>query len=108
MIALDVVKDGAATLRQTTSDLLDRRPVLLADGSQDPLLEQLEQKLCGMEWVSTAAVRLREEGHTLRGEAFVVPVSDDNLTHNIDQAARALTDHHWRIHEVIVTVAPPP
>lgn len=106
LIALDIIKDGLTSLKQAVGDLLDRRPILLSDSKPDRLVERLEQALLAMPWVASAAVRLREEGHLLSGEAFVVPVSDDNLTDNIADACRVLTDQHWRIYEVIITVVP--
>lgn len=106
LIAVDVTKDGVANLREAVGDLLDRRPRFTAKAEPDGLAEELEAELLAMDWVVSAAVRLREEGHILSGEAFVVPRSDENLTRNLRDASHTLNSYHWRIHEVVITAVP--
>lgn len=106
IIALDVTKDGVTNLKEAVGDLLDRRPRFTAKAKPEGLVEELEAKLCALDWVVSAAVRLREEGHIFSGEAFVVPRSNENLAERLCEASHFLTDHDWRIYEIVVTAAP--
>lgn len=106
LIALDVTKDGIKNLKEAVGDLLDRRPRFTSKAKPEGLAEQLEGKLCELEWVASAAVRLREEGHVFSGEAFIVPHSDDNLSCHIQDAMQLLKESDWRIYEIIVTAIP--
>lgn len=106
LIALDVTKDGVTNLKEAVGDLLDRRPRFTSKAEPEQLAEALEAQLCALEWVASAAVRLREEGHIFSGEAFVVPHSDENLAHHLREAAQFLNHYDWRIYEVVVTAWP--
>jgi hypothetical protein len=53
--------------------------------------------------VKDAEVRLREEGHVFVGEAFVVPVDDQDLLERIERANQHLLDLDWRLHELVIT-----
>ena len=106
IIALDVTKDGVTNLKEAVGDLLDRRPRFTAKAEPEGLVEELEAKLCAMDWVVSAAVRLREEGHIFSGEAFVVPRSNEKLAERLSEASHFLSDHDWRIYEVVVSAAP--
>lgn len=106
LIALDVTKDGVKSLKGAIGDLLDRRPRFTSKSEPEGLEEELEAELCAMDWVDSAAVRLREEGHMFSGEAFVVPNSDEYLARRLREASRALSQHDWRIYEVVVTAVP--
>jgi hypothetical protein len=53
-------------------------------------------------WVEKAAVRLRESGHVIAGEVFVVPRAEDNLVANVEAASEALCGLDWRIYSLTV------
>lgn len=106
LISLDIISDGFKNLREAVGDTLDRHPRFTAKTEPSPLPEELAARLRAMPWVKHAEVRLREEGHVFSGEAFVVPHSDDNLTHNIAEATRALNQHDWRLYEIVITPLP--
>jgi hypothetical protein len=56
--------------------------------------------------VKEAAVRLREHGHTVTGEVFVVPRSDGlsaaELLTETERAAAQLERADWRLHGLMV------
>jgi hypothetical protein len=47
-------------------------------------------------------VRLRESGHILNGEVFVVPKDDANLVRRIESAADDLRRMDWRLYSLVV------
>jgi len=53
-------------------------------------------------WVEKAAVRLRESGHVIAGEVFVVPRAEENLVANVEQASEALSSLDWRVYSLTV------
>jgi hypothetical protein len=57
-----------------------------------------------LDWVADAAVRLREEGDVLSGEAFIVPASQEDLVARTESAKRLLESCDWRLYEVVVSL----
>jgi hypothetical protein len=55
-----------------------------------------------MDWVKDAEVRLREEGHVFVGEAFVVPVDNEDLVGRMERANHHLLELDWRLHELVI------
>ncbi len=68
-------------------------------------VERAERALRDLDWIHDVEVRLREEGHIFAGEAHVVPVSDQDLTGRLEEAAERLLGLDWRLHDVIVAPA---
>lgn len=106
VISLDILKDGISNLKEVTGDLMDRRPVKVDRKVPDDITDRLHDRLNRLDWVREAAVRLREEGSVLVGEAFIVPLSEDRLTEKIDQARQLAEEFDWRIYDFVVTVVP--
>ena len=103
LISLDILHDGIRNLRAAANDLVNRRPQRLPELEADPLPDELAEMLRRLDWVQDAAVRLREEGRFLAGEAFVVPRREDRLPERIEQAVRAACESDWRLCELVVT-----
>jgi hypothetical protein len=68
----------------------------------DPIVDTLRQALLALPWVRLADVRLRDEGHVVAGEAYVVPVSEERLIERLEEAGRVLREAHWRVCDVDV------
>lgn len=103
VIGLDVARDGVNNLKEAIGDLLDRRPTSLETGKASGIEETLERELEKLPWVKQAGVRLREDGHVLCGEAFVVPESEHDLTRHLRNASQLLEEKDWRVLEIVVT-----
>ncbi len=106
VIGLDVSRDGLSNVREAIGDLMDRRPHSTESGKPSGLEETLESELKTLPWVKAAGVRLRENGHVICGEAFVVPLSDTDLTRHLVEAGELLEKQDWRILEIVVTSVP--
>lgn len=103
VVSLDILKDGAANLRTSVSDLIDRRPEKTDGSRYEDLPERIRSLLCGLEWVEDAEVRLREEGHIFLGEAFVVPkASAGDLVARLSDAADQAKALDWRVGEIVI------
>lgn len=102
LISLDIVWDGVRNLRSALGELMDRRPTTLEKDRPDDLPERLRRRALEHAWVADADVRLREEGHLVSGEAFVVPLTDEGLVERLEALGAALADADWRVYEVVV------
>ena len=106
-ISIEIVRDGWHNVRQVIGDMMDESPTKLAKRELEPLPGTLRDAARRFPWVSDAAVRLREHGHTITGEVFVVPRRDPGmsataLTEASARAADELSRFDWRIHGMIV------
>jgi divalent metal cation (Fe/Co/Zn/Cd) transporter len=106
VISLDITRDGVINVRAAAADLMDSRPTRYDDSATHPLIGDLEDELRDLAWVKDARVRLREMGHVLVGEAFVVPVDDADPVARIEGAAGRLVEVDWRLQEIVVTLVP--
>jgi cation diffusion facilitator family transporter len=102
LIALGILREGWRNLTQAFSDLMDAAPRPVGSGELDPLPARLTRALEELDWVERAAVRLREEGHVLAGEAFVVPRGRGDLTANIERAIEQLKKFDWRLYDLTI------
>jgi cation diffusion facilitator family transporter len=106
IISIDIVRDGQKNLRVAVDDLMDKEPTVVDDSRADPLPLWIKNELLLLDWVKDAEVRLREGGHVFMGEAFVVPVDNEDLVGRIARANRQLLDLDWRLHELVITPVP--
>jgi divalent metal cation (Fe/Co/Zn/Cd) transporter len=102
VISLEIVKDGYGDLRNSVALLMNRRPTDVHGKRDDATPERLEIALEGLDWVTQARVRLREDGDLLSGEAFVVPRDEQDLMGRLAQATDIVHAFDWRIHDVNV------
>jgi divalent metal cation (Fe/Co/Zn/Cd) transporter len=102
IISLDITRDGYKNLTIAVGDLMDKEPTVVDASRADPLPLWIKNELMLLDWVKDAEVRLREEGHVFVGEAFVVPVDDEDLLGRIERANRQLLDLDWRLHELVI------
>ena len=106
VISVDIVRDGWKNLRVAVDDLMDKEPTVVDDSRADPLPLWVKNELMLLDWVKDAEVRLREGGHVFLGEAFVVPVDNEDLVGRLHRANQHLLDLDWRLHELVITPVP--
>ena len=99
-ISLEIVKDGYASLRNSVAQLMNKRPTDVESKENDPVVDEVRRELERLEWVREARVRLREDGDTLTGEAFVVPRDEQNLLQRLAEAHEAAHTVDWRLHDI--------
>jgi len=103
IISVDIVHDGFKHTRLAVADLMNRRPAKVGSADDDPLIDQVRDALCGMEWVTDAHVRMREEGRVFFGEALVVPSDGRALVERIEAAVQRIEKLDWRIQEIVIS-----
>jgi cation diffusion facilitator family transporter len=102
IISIDIVRDGYKNLQVAVDDLMDKEPTVVDHSRADPLPLWIKNELMLMDWVKDAEVRLREEGHVFVGEAFVVPVDNEDLVNRLERANEHLLGLDWRMHELVI------
>jgi cation diffusion facilitator family transporter len=103
VIALDVAYEGQKYLRESVADLMDDRPKTHDEGEPHPVLDRMREELAATEWVKEAVLRMREAGHVMTGDVWVVPSEDDALAERVEELTERLHSLDWRIHDVVVS-----
>lgn len=101
-ISLNIVRDGWVNLRQVVTDLMDESPTKLGETELESLPGRIRAAAERLPWVEKAAVRLRESGHVIAGEVFLVPRVEENLVANVEAASETLCALDWRIYSLTV------
>lgn len=105
-ISVEVTRDGIKNLNRVVKDIMDRAPTDVKSDAPHELRKRLTDELGRLDWVKRAGVRLREEGHVLCGEAFLVPADDEALVVRLEQARELARSLDWRLFDLVVTAVP--
>lgn len=103
LISVSIVSDGWKNLRDSIGDLMDSRAAQYDGTDPDPVIRLIVDTLEKADWVACAECRVRDEGHVLHAEAFVVPISGEapslgQLAHAREQCVEL----DWRIQDIVV------
>jgi cation diffusion facilitator family transporter len=103
VISLDITRDGAKYLRESAADLMDERPATYDESHPHPARQRVAQELADTEWIRESALRLREHGHMISGDIWVVPAEDQaGLAARLEDLGTRLTKLDWSIHDLAV------
>ena len=101
VIGLDIVHDGQRYMRESLSDLMDEHPKTYDESKPHPVVEQIKLELASVPWIDESAVRMREHGHLLTGEVWLVPSGNEvGLTERLERLGERLHELDWRVHDV--------
>jgi cation diffusion facilitator family transporter len=104
VISLDILHDGQRYLRESVADLMNDAPQTHDEDKPHPLIGQVHREVADTAWVREGAVRMREDGHILVADVFVVPAAGDaGLADQIEELVERLLDLDWQLHDVTVT-----
>lgn len=107
IIAFDIVHDGVKQLHDALTGLIDRAPKTL-EGEYEDIPAQVVQTLESLDWVDSAEVRLREEGHLFFGEGYFVSRDDRPVAPEQLRAAVARVKAlDWRLQDFALTPMTP-
>ncbi len=105
LIAATIAADGWKNLTSVVRDMLDQRPLPMKEfDDPDGIPERMRGALLHLPWVADAEVRLRDYGHHVVGEAFVVPADEGSPLERIAEARRVGGRVDWRVGEIVVTL----
>jgi cation diffusion facilitator family transporter len=101
-ISLNIVRDGWVNLRQVVADLMDESPTEMGGLDMETLPARVRAAAEQLPWVEKAAVRLREHGHVIAGEVFIVPRTEQDLVKRVEETSETLSRLDWRIYSLTV------
>ena len=106
-ISIEIIRDGWDNIRQVIADLMDESPTKLGEHELEGLPRLVRAEVKKLPWVADAGVRMREQGHAVAGQIFLVPRADGmnaaELTRKLDEVRECVRAVDWRLHDVIVT-----
>ena len=102
-IAASILWDGVKNLRAAITDLIDTAATTFDDGKRHPLTDRIDELLRGLPWVAEAGSRVRDQGHVLHVESFVVP-RDGGMPslEQITDARDACIDLDWKVQDIVL------
>ena len=106
LISLQIVQEGTHNLRQVIGDLMDEAPSQVGKRELEDLPGRIHHAAEQLAWVEAARVRLREHGHVITGEIFIVPRANTNLVDAIADAVQRLRSVDWRLHDLTMMPVP--
>jgi len=102
IISLNIMRDAWETIQQVIADLMDEAPNVLDRHQLEDLPQRVREAVKRYDWVAEAAVRLREHGHLITGDIFVVPREHTDLPARVERVAQELATVDWRLHSLTV------
>lgn len=101
-----IILDGYKNLRQAVFDLLSQTPKTVSRQDDDPLVQRVQDLLGSLDWVRAVRLRMREEGHVLYGEAFLIAhdAHAPDLPAKLRLAATQARRLDWRIQDVVLAL----
>jgi divalent metal cation (Fe/Co/Zn/Cd) transporter len=101
-ISIDILHDGQKFVRESVADLMDESPQTVDESEPEPVINAVHTKLKETGWIAESAVRLREHGHRITGEVWIVPADDADLPGCVDELCEELHALDWRLHGLAV------
>lgn len=103
VIGVDVTKDGISNTRRAVEDLMDATPTTVDRKQVESTVPEVAEYLRSLPWVDDASVRMRDEGHAIFGEGFVVPKPGTaDLVDKLHEASEHVARHHWKMAELSI------
>lgn len=101
-IAAGILRDGLRNLRIAVLDLIDHRATTVDHDEPHPLEGRLTRRMRRLAWVRDAGCRVRDQGHVLHAEVFVVARGGRVSQRRLDAAARAARALDWKLQDVVI------
>lgn len=101
-IALSIVHDGWRNLKFGIRGLMDGRARTTDMAHTHPLVEQVQKTVQAHPAVARARVRVRDVGHLLSVDGFLVPARDTLRPAELEEVLQAVRDLDWKIDDVVL------
>jgi cation diffusion facilitator family transporter len=102
-ISIDILHDGQKHLRNAVADVMDDMPQTYDEAQPHPVIDKVKDELRSTEWVREGVVRLREHGHVIAGNVWIVPVDGEGLVERVEEMMEKLDSLDWRLQDVTVS-----
>lgn len=102
-IAASILWDGVKNMRGAITDLMDTAATTFDDEKPHPLTARIDAELRRQPWVREAGSRVRDQGHVLHVEAFVVPTNPRRVSlERLLRARDECIDLDWKIQDMVI------
>ena len=103
LISFGIISDGLGNLRNCLADLIDARATTYDSKDPHPLIAEIRRELAKLDWVAEVGCRVRDQGHVLHSEVFVVPKNGEMPTLEQLQDAREVgSELDWKLHDLVI------
>lgn len=103
VIAVDVIKDGTTHVRKAMLELMDQRPTEVMSDKPLDLEKTITDALMQEPDIHDVEARLREEGHLVGGELFIVfDPTQTEVARRAQQIIGKAAALDWRLYDLIV------
>src|SRR5690554_2899263 len=103
LIAASILRDGLKNMNGAISDLMDTRATTFDEGKPHPLIREVDAVLKRLHWVKDAGSRVRDQGHVLHVESFVVPKYGRSPSlRRLEEARDRCIALDWKIEDIVV------
>jgi cation diffusion facilitator family transporter len=102
LISISIMWDGLKNTRSALFDLMDERATTFDQKHVHPLIADIDDYLRGLDWVSDAGSRVRDEGHVFHIEAFVVPKRGKVSVTKIEEALAGCVRLDWKVQDIVI------
>ncbi|MFT3742548.1 MAG: cation transporter [Gammaproteobacteria bacterium] len=105
LISLNVLHDGFIQLRDAVTELLERSPKNL-EGHYIHLAAKVKQVLLQDADISEAVVKLRDQGHVIFGDAYIIPKPHARplSAARVEELVHAVKQLDWRLKSFTCTI----
>ena len=97
-----ILRDGIRNLRVSVLDLIDQRATTVERDRPHPLEAVLTKRMRALPWVRAAGSRVRDQGHVLHAEVFVVPWFGFLSLKRLEHAREHARSLDWTLDDVVI------
>ncbi|GER23083.1 cobalt transporter [Zafaria cholistanensis] len=103
LIASSILRDGVKNMGAAITDLMDTRATTFDSSGPHPLVDRIDGHLRSLPWVLEAGSRVRDQGHVLHVESFIVP-RDERVPslESLEAARDACVGLDWKIQDIVL------
>ncbi|PPF46748.1 cation transporter [Pseudoclavibacter sp. AY1F1] len=102
-ISASIMYDGVRNLRIAVLDLMDEQARTYDGERPHPLAGRLNSLVDARQWVARVGCRVRDQGHELQAEVFVVPLEGHALElAELEQLTEDCRELDWKLQDVVL------
>lgn len=102
IISINIINDGFNNVKQAILDLLDEIPKAIGSNKTDKLISEVRSLIDTQEWITSAKLRFRDEGHVFFGDILVETNNKTISIDKIDELQQKILNINWRLHDIII------
>jgi cation diffusion facilitator family transporter len=103
LISVSILRDGVKNMKGAVGALMDMRARTYDESAPHPAGAQVDEYLRSLPWVADAESRVRDEGHVLHIESFVVPEGNRHPSlEDLEKAREGCARLDWKVQDMVL------